>query len=86
MHFNKELDRKIKLRFQNELELLFLKNEFTREQIGQALEINNKATDKLCKLIKQHNGMFTRDEIITACMGGQRVEESEVNDESAICI
>lgn len=78
----RKLDLKLRYGFQNKLELLFLKNEFTREEIRQALKINNKATNSLCKLMKQHNGVFARDEIIIACMGGQRIDESEVNDES----
>lgn len=75
VHFNKELDRKLKLNFQNKLELLFLNRELTRETIGQALEINKKATDSLCKTLKQNKGVFYRDDVIRQCMGGKTLDE-----------
>ena len=81
-HFCKELDNILKLGLQQKLELLFLKNEFTREQIGQALEINKKATDSLCKTMEQHKGLFYRDDIIRQCMGGRLMESEVSNDKT----
>lgn len=75
------LKNKLRLNFQNEMELLFLKKEFTREEIGQALQIKENALNGLCKLIRQDKGMFARDNIIIAIMGGQRIEESEGTEE-----
>lgn len=71
VHFNKGLDKKLKLRLQNKLELIFDKEYFTREEIQQALKISNRATDSLCKLMKCEKGIFNRLEIIRVSMGGK---------------
>lgn len=73
VHFNKDLDKKLKLRLQNKLELIFDKEYFTREEIGQALKISKRATDSLCKLMKSEKGMFNRFEIIRVSMGGKLI-------------
>lgn len=76
----RKLDLKIRTEMQNKLELLFLDREFTKEQVGQALMINNKATDSLCKTIRQNKGVFYREDIIRGCMGGILLESEENND------
>ena len=77
-HFNKGLDKKLKLRFQNKLEIIFNKKEFTREEIGQALKISKSSTDSLCKMIKQNKGVFYREDIIRACMGGKTISQEDI--------
>jgi len=77
VHFNKDLDRKLKLRFQNKIEVLLDKQYFTRQEIQEVLNINNKATDSLCKTIKQEKGVFSREECLKAIMGGRIIEELE---------
>ena len=44
----------------------------------EALEINSKATDSLCKTLNQYKGLFAREDIIRAGMGGKMIEEEEV--------
>lgn len=78
VHFNKDLDKKLKLRLQNKLELIFDKECFTREDIRQALKISESSTDSLCKTIKQKKGVFAREDIIRACMGGKIINQEEV--------
>ncbi|WP_242976237.1 hypothetical protein [Clostridium sporogenes] len=43
------------------------------EEIKDKLGISTNAVKSLSKLIKQKNGVFTRESIIIACMGGKRV-------------
>lgn len=78
VHFNKDLDKKLKLRLQNKLELIFDKEYFTRENIRQALKTSESSTDSLCKMIKQKKGVFAREDIIRACMGGKLINQEEV--------
>lgn len=73
VHFNKGMDKKLKLRLQNKLELIFDKEYFTREEIQQALRISKRATDSLCKLMKSDKGIFNRLEIIRVSMGGKLI-------------
>lgn len=72
-----KLDKKLKLNFQNKLELIFDKELFTREEIRQALNVSERATDSLCKLMKSNKCMFNRLEIIRACLGGKTIESED---------
>ena len=78
IHFNKELNRKYKLMFQNYLEIHFLKEYLTREEIKEVLEISEHPLDKLLSGLIRHNSKYNREELIIACMGGKRIEEREV--------
>lgn len=78
IHHGKEghaLDVKLQLEFQNFLEGSLLKQYFSREEIQRVLEINSKATDSLCKTLNQYKGMFAREDVIRACMGGRILYE-----------
>lgn len=72
-----ELDRKLKLQFQNKLEFLFSKEYLTKKDIKEILGIKDNAVDSLCKLMKQEKGMFNRDDVIRACMGGRIILQEE---------
>jgi hypothetical protein len=63
------LDKKLKSDFEEKLNLLFDKDNFTREEIRKTLNISDRATDSLCKLLKCQKGVFSRVDIIRACMG-----------------
>lgn len=69
-----ELDLKLKLDFQNKLEMLFDKEYFTEEEIRETLGISERATKRLLKTLKRKNNMFERSEIIRSCMGGRLYE------------
>lgn len=72
-----ELDRKLKLQFQNKLEFLFSKEYLTKKDIKEILGIKDNAVDSLCKLMKQEKGMFIREDVIRACMGGKIILEDK---------
>lgn len=74
---NTKLDHELKLMFQNKLEMLFLKDYFTREEIRDTLKIKDKQADSLCKLMACEKGKYSREEIIKACMGGKLIMEGD---------
>lgn len=71
-----ELDLKLKLEFQNKLELLFDKEYFTEEEVRETLGISDRATKRLLKTLKRKNNMFERLDIIRSCMGGRLYGDS----------
>lgn len=74
-HHNKELDTKLKLEFQNQLEILWDKQYLTREEISQVLQISDKALNRLLKTLSLQKGLYVREEVIRACMGGRLIIE-----------
>lgn len=70
-----KLDKKLKLFLQNNLEILFDKKEFTKEEIKEILDINSNSVDSLCKLLKCDKDKYIREDIIRACMGGKMIIE-----------
>lgn len=67
-----ELDKRLRREFRDKLELLFDREHFTKEEIRQTLNISDRACESLCKLIKSNKGVFNREDIIIACMGGKK--------------
>lgn len=65
------INKTLKLGFQNYLEFIFSKEYFTKEEIKEALNISDNATNSLCKYIKQKNCLYARESVIRACMGGK---------------
>lgn len=80
IHFDKELNKKYKLIFQNYLEMHFLKEYLTREEVKEVLEISDHPLDKLLSSLITHNSKYDRDELILICMGGKKIE-SEANSD-----
>lgn len=80
IHHNKELNRKYKLIFQNYMEIHFLKEYLTKEEIKEVLEISEHPLDKLLSGLITHNSKYNRNDLIRLCMGG-RTLESEVTNE-----
>lgn len=76
-----ELDKRLRLKFQNKLEMLFVKEEFTLEEISKLLGINYNASYSLSKLMKSNKGVFTREEIIRACMGREIINSEDIENE-----
>jgi len=58
------LDQRYKLQFQNYLEIHFLKEHLTREEIKEVLEIADKPLDRLLSGLIQHNCKYNREENI----------------------
>ena len=75
VHFNKKLDKQLKLEFQNWLEESFIKDYYDIEEIREILGIGLNAARSLCKMMYQKNGKYSRDEIIVTCMGGVVIVE-----------
>ena len=74
VHQNRELDLKLKLEFQNELEMLFDKEYLTEDEINSVLEIGPTALKKLLKTLKRKpEGYFYLD-VLRVCMGGRLYE------------
>lgn len=69
VHFNKELDRKLKLELQNKLEELFINDYLTREEINEVLKISEKALNRLLKTLQLHNDKYVKEDVVRACMG-----------------
>ncbi|GKX65619.1 hypothetical protein [Inconstantimicrobium mannanitabidum] len=77
VHFNKALDHKLKLEFQNYLEAVFDKEYLTEEDIRQGLEISIQNVRRLLKTVEYSSKGYERLEIIKACLGGKLILEGE---------
>ena len=71
VHFNKELERKLRLEFQNTLEILWDKDFLTEEEINDVLKISTTALRGLLKQATVYKEGYCREEIIRLCMGGR---------------
>ena len=72
------LNRKLKLEFQNKLEMLLDKQYLTKEEINEVLQISDKALNRLLKTLSLQKGLYVREEVIRACLGGKLIiEEGE---------
>lgn len=74
-----KLNRKLKLEFQNKLEILFDKEYLTREEIKDVLDISDKPLNRLLKPLVLQKGKYVREDVIRACMGGKLIVEEEQN-------
>ncbi|WP_143316881.1 hypothetical protein [Clostridium sp. HBUAS56017] len=70
-HHNKQLNKELKLRVQEELFRRLEKEELLREEIQEALELSDKNMYKLLKSVLPKYGKYNKEEIIIACMGGR---------------
>ena len=73
VHFNKALDKKLKLKFQNKLEFLWDKKYLSRQDVQVVLNVKDKQLDKLLKTVISKNGEYERDSLIRACCGGKLI-------------
>ena len=72
---SKELNKKLRLQFQNKLEILFDKQYLTEEEISDVLKISQTALKGLLKTLTVYKGnVFKREDVIRACMGGKIIE------------
>lgn len=69
------LNRKLKLEFQNKLEMFWYKPYLNKEDIQEVLGISEKALNKLLKTLRAVNQEYVREDIIRACMGGKMLYE-----------
>ena len=73
---NKELDLKLKLDFQNKLEMLFDKEYLTEDEINSVLEIGPTALKKLLKPLRRKSEGYYFLDVIKACCGGRLYGDS----------
>lgn len=73
VHFNKALDKKLKLKFQNKLEFLWDKKYLSRQDVQVVLNVKDKQLDKLFKTVISKNGEYERESLIRACCGGKLI-------------
>ena len=73
---SKELNKKLRLQFQNKLEILFDKEYLTEEEINDVLKISQTALKGLLKTLTVYKGnLFKREDVIRICMGGKVISE-----------
>ena len=71
---SKELNKKLRLQFQNKLEILFDKQYLTEEEINDVLKISQTALKGLLKTLTVYKEGYKREDTIRACMGGKIIE------------
>ena len=71
---SKELNHKLRLQFQNKLEILFDKEYLTEEEINDVLKISQTALKGLLKTLTVYKEGYKREDTIMACMGGKIIE------------
>ena len=70
--YGHELDLRLKLDFQNKLEMLLDKELLTEEEINSVLKISEKKLKSLLKTLKKEKGIYYhRLDVIKACCGGK---------------
>ena len=69
------LNRKLKLGFQNKLEMFWYKPYLNKEDIQEVLGISENALNKLLKTLRAVNQEYVREDVIRACMGGKLILE-----------
>lgn len=63
--------KEFKMNYQKELQRLFDMEYFTKEEIKEVLKIKDEPLEKLLKILSAKKGMYEREDIIRACMGGK---------------
>ena len=71
---SKELNHKLRLQFQNKLEILLDKEYLTEKEINDVLKISQTALRGLLKTLMTYKEGYKREDIIRACMGGRIIE------------
>lgn len=75
------LNKKLRLSFQNYLEVIFDKEYFTIEEVQNALEITYNASYSLCKSLKRHKGIFySREDVIRSAMADKLITVEEARE------
>ena len=71
---SKELNHKLRLQFQNKLEILLDKEYLTEKEINDVLKISQTALRGLLKTLVVYKEGYKREDVIRACMGGRIIE------------
>lgn len=68
-----QLDKKLKLEFQNKLEILFDKEYLSKEEINQVFNISERCLNRLLKVLNTKDGLYNREDVIRAACGGRLI-------------
>jgi hypothetical protein len=74
VHFNKKIDIHFKMQFKAKLEELFTQETYSITEIKNKLKISSNATRSLCKLMTSHVGLYKKEDILRATLGGRMYE------------
>ena len=74
---SKELNHKLRLQFQNKLEILFDKQYLTEEEINDVLKISQTALKGLLKTLTVYKEGYKREDGIRVCCGGRLIMQEE---------
>lgn len=74
VHFNKNLDLRLKQELQLQLTLLFTKEFYSEEEIRKMLGINKKQVARLVKTIQRQNDGYPNTLIVKRCLGDRFYE------------
>ena len=75
--YPEEIQKRLKLQFQRNLYELFDKDQLTLDEIQETLKIRYKDAIKLVRMIYPKAGLYKKEDVIRACMGGKLVLEDE---------
>ena len=74
---SKELNKKLRLQFQNKLEILFDKEYLTEEEINDVLKISQTVLKGLLKTLTVYKEGYKREDAIRACCGGRLIIQED---------
>ena len=74
---SKELNHKLRLQFQNKLEILFDKEYLTEKEINDVLKISQTALKGLLKTLTVYKEGYKREDVIRVCCGGRLIIQEE---------
>ena len=70
-HMSREVDIGYKIELQRKLYQLFRKARYTIEEIAELLDCRKKTLEKRFKAVPNHAGMYGKEDVIRALMGGK---------------
>ena len=71
---SKELNHKLRLQFQNKLEILLDKEYLTEKEINDIIKISQTALRGLLKTLMTYKEGYKTEDVIRVCMGGKIIE------------
>lgn len=70
--------KKIRLELQREYYKIFNEEFYSKEVIKDILEIKQNEVDRLLKTVPNENGLYEKEDVIRACMGGKLMLDIEI--------
>lgn len=70
--------KKLRLEKQREYYKIFNEDFYSKKVIKDILEIKQNEVDRLLKTVPNENGLYEKEDVIRACMGGKLMLEIEI--------